>query len=609
MASRTQTVRNSLLRSSINIKNIRNSVSSFTKGISSAQKSSADMAESVSDQNRFKRTLILKDQSYFRKRQENIRRKDREDEIEASTIGGSVKRTGSLVQNSSRGFLGRLLDFVGILFIGWMATTLPKLIKSIGSFTANAGKLVGSLKNFMGGFQGSLEESNDALENLDQKRSELVSERQQQEKGIKEDLDTTENAFKALGQNVLQTFQLFKDPRKSGWKEDSWDKVGNLKVDGKKSNKEKTTGLGVGAVEDMVNMPESDSNTEKKSFSFASNSASREKEKEIVEKDKTIENKDKQLVEKDKEIKQLKTKTSNVKEDDGFDNDSAVANDKKQPLRKRFNNGYIPKNEIFYKDKDGKQRSKINPEWVEYKKWQDESGFDMFADGGRPNVGATSIVGEKGPELFVADKPGTIVPNSFFDKKSKSVDINFIDRIINNKEQNRTTKLRAAFQLYEKLVKQYQDSNNGLITIDKDEEIKNATVGRLKRALRGERETVASKKIDISSAIADEKYFNSDEIKESLTSSARQAFDSLKIEVIKNEKKVSNESISKISSAAKRKMPRIIPVSVPQDPSQAASKPSMQTSSSKSLAPVSVSKSTVVNSITNKLHELELSYC
>jgi tape measure domain-containing protein len=35
----------------------------------------------------------------------------------------------------------------------------------------------------------------------------------------------------------------------------------------------------------------------------------------------------------------------------------------------------------------------------------------MFANGGRPPVGRPSIVGERGPELFVPDRAGTIVPN------------------------------------------------------------------------------------------------------------------------------------------------------------------------------------------------------
>ena len=40
------------------------------------------------------------------------------------------------------------------------------------------------------------------------------------------------------------------------------------------------------------------------------------------------------------------------------------------------------------------------------------SDFRGFADGGRPPVGRASIVGERGPELFVPDRAGTIVPNN-----------------------------------------------------------------------------------------------------------------------------------------------------------------------------------------------------
>ena len=34
-----------------------------------------------------------------------------------------------------------------------------------------------------------------------------------------------------------------------------------------------------------------------------------------------------------------------------------------------------------------------------------------FAEGGRPPVGRPALVGEKGPELFVPDRPGTVIPN------------------------------------------------------------------------------------------------------------------------------------------------------------------------------------------------------
>ena len=34
-----------------------------------------------------------------------------------------------------------------------------------------------------------------------------------------------------------------------------------------------------------------------------------------------------------------------------------------------------------------------------------------FANGGNPPVGRASIVGERGPELFVPDSAGTVIPN------------------------------------------------------------------------------------------------------------------------------------------------------------------------------------------------------
>lgn len=44
-----------------------------------------------------------------------------------------------------------------------------------------------------------------------------------------------------------------------------------------------------------------------------------------------------------------------------------------------------------------------------------------FADGGRPPVGRASIVGENGPELFVPDSAGTVIPNGAMGGKSVTV--------------------------------------------------------------------------------------------------------------------------------------------------------------------------------------------
>ena len=48
-----------------------------------------------------------------------------------------------------------------------------------------------------------------------------------------------------------------------------------------------------------------------------------------------------------------------------------------------------------------------------------------FEKGGRPSVGQPSIVGEKGPELFVPDQAGTVVPNDKLGNMGKQVTVNF----------------------------------------------------------------------------------------------------------------------------------------------------------------------------------------
>ena len=113
-----QILKNSLLKSSISIDRIRKSVSNFTKGMKGAQKTASKIVEQTDSDNRFKRRLLSKENSFFRKRREAVRRRQREDEIEASTVGGVLKRQGTVIGKSTKGFLGRILDFFGIVLIG-----------------------------------------------------------------------------------------------------------------------------------------------------------------------------------------------------------------------------------------------------------------------------------------------------------------------------------------------------------------------------------------------------------------------------------------------------------------------------------------------------------
>ena len=56
-------------------------------------------------------------------------RRQREDVIEASTTGGVIQRAGKIRTTSTKGFLGRILDFFGIIFIGWGIKNLPNIMQ------------------------------------------------------------------------------------------------------------------------------------------------------------------------------------------------------------------------------------------------------------------------------------------------------------------------------------------------------------------------------------------------------------------------------------------------------------------------------------------------
>ena len=49
---------------------------------------------------------------------------------------------------------------------------------------------------------------------------------------------------------------------------------------------------------------------------------------------------------------------------------------------------------------------------IDLPSFTDIPGDFKFANGGRPPVGKASLVGERGPELFVPSRAGTIVPNN-----------------------------------------------------------------------------------------------------------------------------------------------------------------------------------------------------
>ena len=199
--------RNSLLKSSISLNSMRDSIAKFNKGLKSAQKNAFEIVKRTKESNAFKRTLIASDNNFFRKRQENVRRKDREDEIEAVSLSGAVKQKGTILAKSTRGFLGRLLDFVGILLVGWAVTNLPKiiaalsgLIKLIRSVTRVLGFFINAIKDIVVGIGTVISEALSKIPFFDYEKNK---------KGIQENLDRSSSGLLKLDQQLVQSGNEF----------------------------------------------------------------------------------------------------------------------------------------------------------------------------------------------------------------------------------------------------------------------------------------------------------------------------------------------------------------------------------------------------------------
>ena len=148
--------RNSLRKSSISINSIRNTFTSFSKGITNAKQKSDDILKQTRETNLFKSKLIRKDGEFFARRRENVRRKNREDEPESSSITGVAKKEGNIVTRSTRGFLGRIIDFLGVILVGWALVNLPMIIKRLQGLFKLIQRVVGILSGFIDAIRGFL---------------------------------------------------------------------------------------------------------------------------------------------------------------------------------------------------------------------------------------------------------------------------------------------------------------------------------------------------------------------------------------------------------------------------------------------------------------------
>ena len=198
--------RDSLRKSSIGIESIRKSLVSLREGLVAVGRNSRELLKETRKTNQYKQKLIRQDAEFFKRRRENALRKQREDELEASTITGVTKRQGSLVQKSTRGFLGRILDFIGILLLGWAITNLPKIIAAFQKLFGLIQRVVGVLTGFVEGMKNFLVGIGSGIDNfLDIFRRFNFAE---DDKNIKDTFEEGQNNLQKLNKDFVDGAQL-----------------------------------------------------------------------------------------------------------------------------------------------------------------------------------------------------------------------------------------------------------------------------------------------------------------------------------------------------------------------------------------------------------------
>ena len=220
------TQRNALRKSSISIDTIRKSVTGLSEGLVNIGKQSRSLLKQTRENNLFKSNLIKKDGEFFRKRRENILRKQREDELESASVSGVAKKQGNLIQRSTRGFLGRMIDFIGVLLLGWALTNLPMIIAKIQGLFKLISRVVGILTGFLGGVK-------DVLVGIGSGISNFLSSFARFEFGesnskIREKIDQANNGLVLLNKDFVESVSAFQNDKNIASAGEKADELGNV---------------------------------------------------------------------------------------------------------------------------------------------------------------------------------------------------------------------------------------------------------------------------------------------------------------------------------------------------------------------------------------------
>ena len=202
-------IKPSLLKNTDSIEAIQNSINAFGVSLRAANNTSSLIIRGFTENNRQQKNSIIRRRELFGKRREAVRRREKEDQIEASRVGGIFRRTAKVIGSSTKGFLGRVMDFLGTILVGWIVTNLPIIIDTVQDLIGRIQKAAGILKQWFEGtlsfFTGFTSKLGDSLSNI------LSFDFSGQKKQIDTAADKTEQGATEVKRDFLSLEQQLRD--------------------------------------------------------------------------------------------------------------------------------------------------------------------------------------------------------------------------------------------------------------------------------------------------------------------------------------------------------------------------------------------------------------
>jgi len=239
---------NALISSTTSLNKISRSFTGLSTGIAKSSFLTRSIAKNINTENRNKRKLISSDASFFRSRREGILRRKREDAVEAQGLQGAIKQRGKVIKDTGKGFLGRILSFLGIVLIGFLTTRLPAILKGITAVIKKIQQTVSILTDFVKGVV-------DIFTGMGEKLTEIVGmfgnfnfdgDKERAEKSLKkinEDVNTVNRSFVNSVNRYKDDSDLDDTIKKINEKRDQpwWDPLGvfNSEEDQEQTDEEK----------------------------------------------------------------------------------------------------------------------------------------------------------------------------------------------------------------------------------------------------------------------------------------------------------------------------------------------------------------------------------